>query len=150
MFLKDFIRTLPDFKAFSENEINALATAMRVDDYPNGHVFIQQWEPGQTLYLLLEGEVTVSRYDPIKRERQDLKTLRPGELFGLLSLIEGIPAVASCTASGPVTAGALPHTAWHLLFNAAAPIARHFQYLVALQLAHDLQARNHALRALLK
>ena len=50
---------------------------------------------------------------------------------------------------GPVTAAALSREGFHKLFASAPPIGHHLQYMVAVQLARDLQERNKALRAML-
>jgi CRP-like cAMP-binding protein len=149
MLLKHFLRSLPDFGHFSEGDLDALAAAMRVDAYPDGHVFIQQGQPGREIFMVVDGQVRVSREDALTGRGQDLKTLREGELFGLLALIDHLPAAATCTAVGPVKAASLPRSAYNLLTSAAAPIAFHFQYLVARQLARDLSERSRVLRELL-
>jgi CRP/FNR family cyclic AMP-dependent transcriptional regulator len=150
MLLKNFFKTLPAFSHFSDQDLAAFAMAMRVDEYPDGHAFTYQGKQGKDLFMLVEGEVTVLRYDELSGASQELKKLKPGELFGLLSLVDNTPAAATCTAAGPVKVAALPRAAYNLSFQSAAPIAYHFQQLVAEQLARDLYERNSALRALLK
>ncbi len=147
--LKSFLSLQPGFGRFSPHELDALARALLVQDHADGHVFIEQGRPGESLFLLVSGRVRVSREDEVTGERRELKALGPGELFGLLSSIDRMPAAATCIAAGPVRAGALPRTALDLLMHSAAPIALHFQRLVAAQLARDLQDRNRSLRLLL-
>ena len=55
--------------------------------------------------------------------------------------IEGVDT----DAVGPVKAASLQRSAFDLLFNIDAPIAHHFQYLIARQLAHDVQTFNQLL-----
>lgn len=149
MLFKNFLKTLPSFQFFSETDIDALSKAMYVREYPEGHTFIRQGQKGKELYLLVEGKVNVSRYDDLTGASDNLKTLLAGEIFGLLSLIDTLPAAASCTALEPVKVANLSRTTYNLLFQSAAPIAYHFQYLVAQQLARDLYDRNESLRKLL-
>ncbi len=152
MQLKNFLKTLPAFafSSFSEADIDVLVKALYVEKYPGGHAFTCQDKQGQNLYLLIDGEVQVIRHDEITGEEQKFKVCRRGELFGLLSLLDNMPAAATCTAVGPVTVASLPRAAFNLLFQSAALIAHHFQFLVANQLAHDIQDRNRSLRALLR
>lgn len=147
--IETFLAAQPEFGRFSPRDLAALARALAVQDFAAGHVFIAQGRPGGSLYLLIAGRVRVNREDDLTGERQTLKTLGPGDLFGLLSLIDRMPAAATCIADGPVRAAALPRTAFDLLQNSAAPIAVHFQRRVTAQLARDLQDRNRALRRLL-
>lgn len=149
MLLRNFMRGLPAFKDLTDRDVETLAMAMRVDSYPDGHVFVYQDKIGKDVYLIIEGEVLASRYGGSGR-RIDLKMLKSGELFGLLSLSDSKPAAATCSAVGPVKAASLPFAAYRLLLQSSAPIAHHFQFAVAEQLARDLRDRNRALREQLR
>lgn len=147
--IDSFLARQPGFARFAPREREALARALAVQDYADGHVFIEQGEAGERLFLLVSGRVRVVRDDEVTGARREFKTMEPGELFGLLSLIDRMPAAATCTAEGSVRAGALPRAALDLLMHSAAPIALHFQRLVAVQLALDLRDRDRSLRQLL-
>lgn len=149
MNLKDFLLSVPGFRIFSSRDLDALAKAMRLEDFPAGHTLIEQGVRGRNLFLLVEGEVEVRRFDALTGSSETLKKLGPGEMFGLLSLTDHTPAAASCTAITAVKVASLPRTAYDLLTGSAAPIAYHFQLLVAQQLARDLLDRTKALRQLL-
>ncbi len=147
MLLKRFLESLPGFRFMSEADVEHVAAAMRVDDYPAGHCFICQDKLNKELYLLLEGRVKVTHYAATGRQ-YELKTLQPGEFFGLPSLSEGKPASASCIAEGPVRAASLPFSAYLLLFQPDSEIGCRFQFVIASQLALDLHDRHEALRGL--
>lgn len=149
MIFENFLRSLPTFKLFTDRDLEALSKAMQLKEYGSGHTFTQQGTKGKELFLLVAGTVVVARFDAMSGATHKLKDLGPGEFFGLLSLVDETPAAATCTASGPVTAASLPRSAYNLLTRSAAPIAYHFQLLVARQLARDLHDRNQALRQLL-
>jgi CRP-like cAMP-binding protein len=149
MFFRNFLKSNPAFKHFSDSDLDALSKAMHVEEYPDGHSFIYQGEQGKEMFMLVEGAVVVSRYDDLTGIGEELKVMHPGELFGLLSLVDNLPAAATCAARGPVKVASMPRTAYNLLFQFAAPIAHHFQYLVAEQLARDLRDRDDSLRKLL-
>lgn len=148
MELKTFLRQWA-FGRFNEPDVAHLCELMSQSTYPDGHIFIAQGEQGEALYLLMEGAVAIRRDDETTGEPQEGAELRSGELFGLLSLIDNMPASATCVARGPVTAAALSREGFGRLFEAAPPIGHHLQYMVAVQLARDLQERNKALRAML-
>lgn len=149
MLFRNFLKNLPSFQAFSGKDIDALSKAMYVREYPQGHIFIQQGRRGKELFLLVEGKVKVFHYDDLTGASEDIKILQPGEIFGLLSLIDNLPAAASCIALETVKVASLMRSTYNLLFQSAAPIAFHFQYLLAQQLAKDLHDRNESLRKLL-
>jgi CRP-like cAMP-binding protein len=150
MDLRPFLKTLPAFEGFTPAHLDVLSGLMQVAPYPQGHRFIEQGRQGEAMYLLVEGAVEVDRVNEVSGEREEARELRAGEMFGLLSLVDNLPAGATCVAKEPVIAAALSRAAFQQLFQSAPPIAHHLQYMVAVQLARDLQERNKALRQLLK
>ena len=149
MELLPLLNTLPAFQNFTPAYVAVLAGVMNIGQFPAGHKFIEQGQQGEAMYLLMGGAVEVRRADEVTGE-PEVRELRVGELFGLLSLIDDMPAGATCVAKEPVTVAALPRDAFHKLFDMAAPVGHHLQFMVAVQLARDLQERNKSLRALLK
>ena len=135
------------FANFSEAQRKALAKLMKPGQFEDGQELTRQGQPGTACHLLVEGEVVITRTDDVTGAAMELKALRRGELFGILSLLGKIPAAATCKARGTVTLASLPREDYQLLFTVDAPMAYHFQWLVAEQLARDLRARNNALRA---
>ena len=150
MMLKSFLKRQSYFKHLTETDLDALAHAIYVEDRPAGHLLVQEGKFGKEMYILVEGEVRVTRYNPLNSESEELKVLKPGEMFGLLSLTDHLPAGASCVANGPVKVGILPRTGFEFLSKSAAPIALGFQFAVAEQLASDIRSRNDSLRSLLR
>ncbi len=148
MLLRNYLRTLPGAELLTELDAEHLAAAMRVEDHPAGHVFVYQDKLARDLHLILEGEVRVCHYGPTGRTHT-LKTLQAGEFFGLLSLSDGKPAVASCMSVGPVKVASLPFSAYMLLYQPHSDIGCRFQYVLAAQLARDLRHRHDMLRELL-
>jgi len=148
MLLRNYLRSLPSFQFMSEADVDHVAAAMRVDDYPDHHVFIYQGRLNKELFLLLDGTVQVNHYGNQGRF-YTLKTLQTGEFFGLPSLSRGKPAVTSCQAVGRVKAASLPFSAYMLLYQPDSDIGCRFQYVIACQLARDLHDRHDALRNLL-
>jgi CRP/FNR family cyclic AMP-dependent transcriptional regulator len=148
MELQQFLNTLPAFQNFTPSYVGVLAGLMQIGQFPAGKTFIEQGQQGEAMYLLMDGAVEVKRIDDVD-SHVEVRELRAGELFGLLSLIGDMPASATCTAKEPATVAALPREAFQRLFDTAAPVGHHLQYMVAVQLARDLQERNKSLRQLL-
>jgi len=148
MLLRNFLRSLDGFQYLSDSDIDHVAAAMRVEEYPNHHIFIYQDKLNKELFLLLDGRVKVGHYGSTGRY-YTLKTIQPGELFGIPSLSEGRPATATCQADGPVTVASMPFSAYLLLYQPDSEIGCRFQFVIANQLAKDLHDRHDALRRLL-
>jgi CRP-like cAMP-binding protein len=148
MLLRNYLRTLPGGEYLGETDAEHIVAAMRVEDFEDGHVFVYQDKLAKELHLVLKGNVKVSHYGPTGRNHT-LRMLAPGEFFGLLSLSDGKPAVATCAAAGPVRVASLPFSAYMLLYQPHSDIGCRFQYLLAAQLARDLRYRHAMLRDLL-
>ncbi len=142
-----FLQTIPQFADFSQSELAAFEKAFRVDTFSDGHVFMNEGDHADAMYLILEGEIEVRRRRKNKAGYAIIDRKRGGEIFGLISLINNEKHGAMALAVGAVQVASLPYSAFELLFDTHAPIALHFQRLVARQLARDLRRFNRALRA---
>lgn len=147
MDLTYFLKNLPAFEDFHATHLAVLASHLSVEQYSDGHVFIRQGEEGQALYLLLQGSVRITRHDDKDAPEYELRELADGEMFGILSLVEDLPTQASCTAKGAVKTASLSRAAFKQLFTEASPIGHHLQYMIAVQMARDLQEANKRMRA---
>lgn len=147
MNLKFFLKNLPAFEEFQAPHLDAFASHLQVAQYDDGHIFITQGVQGSALYLLLQGSVRITRNDA--GEELEIRELSDGEIFGILSLVDNLPASATCTAKGPVQTASLTRDAFRQLFHEASPIGHHLQYMVAVQMARDIQEENKRFRAAL-
>lgn len=135
----DFLETVPAFAEFDAAELVVLGQAMVVDYYPDEYVFIGEEQRGENMFVVVEGEVVATHKRLKMRGIEVMERLGPGDLFGLVELIDHHYAWATYRAVGAVTVASLPAAAFELLFTAHTPIAHHFQGLIALQLARDLR-----------
>jgi CRP-like cAMP-binding protein len=149
MNFHDFLQTVPEFDVMSSEDIETLEKVMVVRDYPDGHEFIHEDANGQDIFLLIDGTVAVRHHRLHNRGFLNMKSVHPGELFGLLSLIDDKKCEASCKAVGTVKAASLPRPAFKLLYESNSPLARHFQYIVSRQLMRDYRNLIEFLRAVI-
>ncbi|MCB9758414.1 MAG: cyclic nucleotide-binding domain-containing protein [Alphaproteobacteria bacterium] len=145
MSLLHTLGTTPEFGDLTPTELQGVEAVMTVRTYKNNHIFIREGEPGDTLYLIMDGEVIATRKGRDGGLTQVLARMGPGDLFGILALIDDGPRAASCQALGTVIAASLPRDRFLELYNADAPAAYTFQHMVALQLVHDVRVMNGAL-----
>jgi CRP-like cAMP-binding protein len=120
MDLSEALRNNPHTAELTGTDHAALCAAMSVTEHPDGHVFIQEGQQGSTLFLLLNGDVAVSREHSEFSHR--LKKLQPGEFFGQLSLINHEPCAATCVGVGATRIAALPEAAFSALFSSHLPV----------------------------
>lgn len=141
----DFLQSVPTLSEFEPRELAVLEQAMVLEDYPDGHEFISERKRNAEMFLIVRGEVVATHRRSKLRGVDVIEKLGAGSLFGLVSLIDHRPEWATYRAAGPVTAASLPANVFELLFTANAPIAHHFQWLIALQMARDFRAGIQAL-----
>jgi CRP-like cAMP-binding protein len=98
-FLANLAATSPIFRPLDKPERRALMARFRADKVFAGDVVIEEGEPGRGLYLVLRGELRVTRRQGAAE--QPLAVLKSGDLFGEMSLLRGAPASATVTALGP-------------------------------------------------
>ena len=140
--LKEVLRKTPALQGLGETELSALEHAMLVERYPDGHVFIREGEPPGSIFLIIEGEVRVTTKQYGQSGVHVDHTMGPGEIFGLIGLIEHVRRTATCTAAGPVVVASLPSNAFTFLYTMHASLGYCFQRLVAVQLARDARKLN--------
>jgi CRP/FNR family transcriptional regulator, cyclic AMP receptor protein len=146
MEFRNFLSSLPAFDGLPAAELDILVQTMRTEPHTNGYTLFAQGDFTDTLYVLLEGSVRVSRLDDAGNAI-DAQELRGGEFFGLLSLVDKLPATSTAVTTSPVAVACLEREAYRRLFSTAPSVALRLEYMTAVQLARELQYRNRLLRA---
>ena len=76
-----------------------IAAACVLADYTNGEAIVRQGEPGQSMFLVARGEVSVV----IEPGREEVARIAAGGYFGEMSLLTGEPRTATVLAAGDVS-----------------------------------------------
>ncbi|HUG14445.1 MAG TPA: Crp/Fnr family transcriptional regulator [Thermomicrobiales bacterium] len=103
----DHLSRIPLFAELPDGMLSILAGESRVRRFPDGQVLFSEGDPGDTLLILEEGRVKVSRYTASGQEVV-LAIIEAPSAFGELSLIDGAPRSASVTAQAAITVRILP------------------------------------------
>lgn len=88
------------FDAFSREERAAVAARGRVVDVPAGAVLVRQDDDADALFVLLDGEVRVLRWDASGGE-VEIGRRHSGECFGEMAMIDGGQRSATVETVGP-------------------------------------------------
>jgi len=91
------LRDVPLLARLPEAELKALASRGRVRSYRAGAVLFREGDPGDALYLVVEGMVRVAVLSAGGVEAT-VALLGPGEFVGDLALLDGRPRSASAIA----------------------------------------------------
>jgi len=104
----ELLQRAPLFAKLGFEETMELAHISHIEHRDDGEMIIAQDSLGGALYILKEGSARVSIHDRITGEVRELATLRCGELFGEMTLIDDMLASAEVVAVGPVELLVLP------------------------------------------
>ena len=82
----------------SREQLEKIASEQDEQTYAEGEQIIRQGEPGTSMFIITEGEVTVG-VEASEKEHVQLRRLQVGEYFGEMSLMTGEPRSATVTAT---------------------------------------------------
>jgi len=95
---KELLKSIFIFSHLSGTEADAILALMRDQEIAKEEVVFHQQDEKGGLYLILKGEVKISRLSRDGRE-VTLALLREGNFFGDMSLLDGQPRSATATAT---------------------------------------------------
>lgn len=147
MDMTQFLRLQPGFDQFTDEHLKLFARMLNVAIYPSKYIFTYRGEPAHSFYLIMEGAVTITNGREVAANDSE-RTLRVGEWFGLLSLVEGLQAFENCSAIESVRVASFNRVQFDDLFEQAPPIGRHLLYMLAKQLARALIVQNNRISSL--
>jgi MFS family permease len=90
------LHELPLFGPLPVVVIDQLALEVESQDFPDGVTVMREGEPGDRFYIVTQGSAAVS-VAGVPRP-----ALRPGDGFGEIALLRGVPRTATVTAAGPL------------------------------------------------
>ena len=88
------LRRIKIFEGLSITELAAVASVTEEIVFQPGETVIKEGEPGETMYLILEGEVSVNKGQEQGHEIE-LDRISAGDYFGEMALFEDIPRSAT-------------------------------------------------------
>ncbi|MCC7358639.1 MAG: cyclic nucleotide-binding domain-containing protein [Anaerolineales bacterium] len=89
----EFLRRLPLFAGLSEPDLERLAAEAQTLTLPPNTLMIEEGEVGDALYVLLDGELQISKRAASHDVKVDVR--RPGDVIGEMSLLDHSPRSAS-------------------------------------------------------
>jgi CRP-like cAMP-binding protein len=90
------LKSLPLFERLTARQLMNLANEVREEQHDSGTLVFQEGEPGDCLYLIVEGQVRVTRGETLLREQG------PKSFFGEIAVLEGENRTATVTTTTPV------------------------------------------------
>jgi CRP/FNR family transcriptional regulator, cyclic AMP receptor protein len=96
------------FSTLATKDLTTLVKSCQDRSYSAGSTIISQGDTGVGLYVILSGNVRISKTQDPDHAEEDLGTLGAGHVIGEMSLLDDLPRSATVTAVDDVTALLLP------------------------------------------
>jgi CRP/FNR family transcriptional regulator, cyclic AMP receptor protein len=108
----------PLFSGLSKKELTQLARMSEDMEIEAGHVLCREGQPGREFFVIVDGEVEVTRKGkPVKRSGGD-------DFFGEIALLEDIPRTATVKAKTPLRLFVLTSRDFRGLVNSSPSVER--------------------------
>jgi CRP-like cAMP-binding protein len=101
------LKTVPLLRGLNDKELNALARYVREDTFKEGDEIVREGDPGGPFYLIVAGQATAFVGGRVRG------TIRPGQVFGEISLIDQGARSATIRAESEVRTLAI--SSWNFL-----------------------------------
>jgi serine phosphatase RsbU (regulator of sigma subunit) len=112
----------------------ALIVAQLTEEvWPAGHVVIEEYASGDTLYIIVDGQVQISRTLQ-NGEQRVIREMGPGEFFGEMALLEDKPRSARVSTVTPTTFLAVTRQRFNTLIEQHPAVAINFLKAISAQL----------------
>jgi CRP-like cAMP-binding protein len=134
----DALGRVPLFAGSSRKELEFLVTRTDEVNVPAGKELITQGRPGDTFYLLLDGEASV------QVDGRDRPPLRPGSFFGEISMLDRGPATATVVTTTPAKLMVMSHAQFRDAIKGNDDLLSRVMSAMAERLRRDSLDRNQA------
>ena len=121
------------FQGLSEESVEPVASRLETVTLPRGRVVFNEGEPGDSLYIVLQGKIKLSRRAPDGRENV-LAVMGPSDQFGELSVFDPGPRTATATAVTDVKLAKMPQAVLRPWLEAHPEIGERLLHVLARRL----------------
>jgi small-conductance mechanosensitive channel/CRP-like cAMP-binding protein len=136
---REALAKVPVFVPLGPEELETLSRDAVRHDYGRGERVVRQGDPGDALFVVLEGTAVVSVADEHGAEREVARLMR-GEFFGEMALLTGEPRTANVTAVDDLAVLVIYKDTLQAMLVRRPPLAQEMAEIVA--------SRRHGLRAI--
>ena len=146
--VKELLKGVVIFKDLEDEELNQIAEVCKPENFNSGEYIFREGESGNRLYLVLEGEVRISRNVPGSGE-EALAVLKPGALFGEMAVFDRSERSTDAIANTACTLTTISRSDFELLLDFNRDIAYKILWCVVRLLSARLRVTNDNLRSFL-
>ena len=119
-FQKNILGAIEMFQTLSASEVSILVEALSEQRFMEGDVIIRQGEPGETFYIVKQGEVKITKVADGASTDREIARLREGTYFGEVALLRDEPRMATVTAVAPTVCMSVDRTTFSQVCSCSA------------------------------
>lgn len=148
MPVPELLRKVAIFQDLDDGELLRVAEVCREQTFAAGEVIFREGEAGNRLYLIVDGEVRISRDVPGSGE-EALAVLKPGAVFGEMAVFDRSERSTDAIAQGGARCITIARSDFELLLDFNRDIAYKVLWAVVRLLSRRLRSTNDSLRSFL-
>ncbi|HSX78669.1 MAG TPA: SpoIIE family protein phosphatase [Candidatus Saccharimonadia bacterium] len=128
----------PLFADLDGETITLIVAQLTEEVWPAGHIVFEEYAPGDTLYIIVDGQVQISRTFQNGAQRV-IRAMGPGEFFGEMALLEDTPRSARVSTVTATTLLAVTRQRFNTLIEQHPAVAINFLKAISAQLRQQYQ-----------
>lgn len=142
------LREVAIFKDLDAGELARVAEVCRIQEFVSGEYVFKEGENGNRLYLIIEGDVRISRTIPGSGE-EALAVLKPGALFGEMAVFDRSERSTDAISNGGTKCLTIARSDFELLLDFNRDLAYKVLWSCVRLLSGRLRSTNDSLRSFL-
>jgi CRP/FNR family cyclic AMP-dependent transcriptional regulator len=142
------LKNVAIFKNLDEAELGEVADVCRIEEFVSGEYIFREGEHGNRLYLIVEGDVRISRDVPGSGE-EALAILKPGALFGEMAVLDRSERSTHAISNGGTKVLTITRPDFEMLLDFNREMAYKVLWSVTRLLSGRLRQTNDSLRSFL-
>jgi CRP-like cAMP-binding protein len=142
------LKNVAIFKTLDDTELGEVADVCRVEEFVSGEYIFREGEHGNRLYLIVEGDVRISRDVPGSGE-EALAILKPGALFGEMAVFDRSERSTHAISNGGTRVLTITRPDFEMLLDFNRELAYKVLWSVTRLLSGRLRQTNDSLRSFL-
>ena len=146
--LTQLLRNVAIFRDLDDGELARVSEVCREQRFNSGEYIFREGESGSRLYLIVEGEVRISRDVPGSGE-EALAVLKPGTVFGEMAVFDRSERSTDAICSGETLCITIARSDFELLLDFNRDLAYKVLWAIVRMLSSRLRSTNDSLRSFL-
>lgn len=99
--IRTLLQAVPFLNGIEDALMDQVITACNWRTLKQGHVLFNQGDPGDALYIVVSGQVSIYKHDPITGQDHLLDVNFPGDVFGELALVAEVTRAGRAVITSP-------------------------------------------------